>query len=97
MATKKTRRNYAADFKLKIAYEALQGVEPATELSKRYGVHPNRISRWKRALSDSFHRIFEKSHPEKDDRDRLIEARNRQIVTLTADLIFLKKKLKPYL
>ena len=97
MATKKKRRNFTAKFKSKIALESLKDSVSVSEMSKRYELHPNQISKWKKSLETNSHRIFEGSHPEKDERDRLIEKQNREIDILTLDLNFLKKKLKPYL
>jgi transposase-like protein len=97
MATKKKRRTYTAEFKSKVALEALQGVVSAKELGKRYDLHPNLVTQWKNSLEKNCHRIFEDSHPEKDKRDKLIETQNREIKQLTADVDFLKKNLSPYL
>lgn len=96
MSKEKKRRTFTASFKSKVALDALQGVS-GTELSKRYDLHPNQISQWKKSLLDNSHLLFETSHPEVDERDKLIESLNKQIGTLTTDINFLKKKLKPYL
>ena len=97
MATKKKRRNFTATFKSKVALEAFEGRVSAAELSKRHELHPNLISQWKRSLVDKSYLLFETPHPEKDERDKLIESLNKEIETLKTDMDFLKKKLKPYL
>ncbi|WP_417241134.1 transposase, partial [Celeribacter halophilus] len=43
------RKNYLPDFKAKVALEAIREEMTLAELSKKYGVHPNMISTWKRA------------------------------------------------
>ncbi len=44
-----TKRNrYSAAFKAKVAVEAIREEMTLAELSKKYGVHPNMISAWKR-------------------------------------------------
>ncbi len=42
------RRNHSADFKAKVALEALREELTLPELAKKYDVHPNQISTWKR-------------------------------------------------
>ena len=97
MSTKKNRRTYTATFKAQVALEALQEKVSGAELGRLYGVHPNQICLWKKALMENSHRLFEDSHPERDERDRKIISQNKEIASLTEDVNFLKKKLKPYL
>jgi transposase-like protein len=98
MTTKKTsRRKFTAEFKAKVALEAQQERATLSELSKRYDVHPNMVTQWKKALIEQSARLFQDAHPEKDGRDKLIESLYREIGSLTMDVNFLKKKLGPYL
>jgi len=97
MSAKKSRRQFTAEFKSKVALEALQGKETQSELSKRYAVHPNLISEWKKALVENCHRIFDDPHPGIDARDKKIDALTKAKDILEQDVNFLKKKLSPYL
>jgi len=97
MTAKTSRRKFSAEFKSKVAMEALQERSTLSELSKRYEVHPNLIVQWKKSLSENGFRLFQDAHPEKDGRDKLIESLYKEIGTLTMDVNFLKKKLGPYL
>jgi transposase-like protein len=98
MTTKRSkRRKFAAEFKAQVAMEALQERATLSELSKRYEVHPNMISQWKKSLIDNGFKVFKDAHPEKDERDKLIETLYKEIGSLTMDVNFLKKKLGPYL
>lgn len=45
---KRERRKFSASFKSKIAIEALKEQMTLHELVKKYDVHPNQITRWKR-------------------------------------------------
>jgi putative transposase len=98
MATEQSsRRKFTAEFKSKVAAAALQERATLSELSKRYEVHPNLITQWKKSLIDNGFKVFKEPHPEKDERDKLIESLYKEIGSLTMDVNFLKKKLGPYL
>ena len=43
-----TRRNFSAEFKAKVALEALVGDKTLAELAAKHNVHPNMITQWKR-------------------------------------------------
>ena len=45
---KKTRKRYSADFKAKVALEAIRGDQTLAELSARHGIHHTVIASWKR-------------------------------------------------
>ena len=45
---KKTRKRYSADFKAKVALEAIREELTTAELAKKYGIHPTMISGWKK-------------------------------------------------
>jgi len=70
MNTNKSRRKYSAEFKSKVAVEALQERSTLSDLSKRYELHPNQIMKWKKSLSENSFRIFANTHPEKDNSDK---------------------------
>ncbi len=48
----KKRKQYPPEFKAKVALAAIKNEETISELAQRYGVHPNMITTWKRALLD---------------------------------------------
>ena len=93
MKSKQHRRKHTAQFKSKVALEAYEGRISALSISKRYGIHPNLTCQWKKSLAENSRRLFEDSHPEKDDRDRQIEALNRKVDVLTRYVEFFKKQL----
>jgi transposase-like protein len=89
------RRKYSAEFKSKVALEALQERLTLSELSKRHEIHPNLIMQWKKIFIENGFRIFQESQPEKDDRGELIESLYREIGYLTMEKSILKKMLSP--
>ncbi|WP_156950824.1 transposase [Terasakiella pusilla] len=52
------RGNHSADFKAKVALEALREELTLPELSKKYDVHPNQISTWKKKALENMADIF---------------------------------------
>jgi len=43
-----TRRRFTADFKARVALEALRGDRTVQEIAAKHKVHPNQVSTWKR-------------------------------------------------
>jgi len=44
------RRQHSAEFKAKVALEALRGERTINELAAEYGVHPVQITQWKKVV-----------------------------------------------
>jgi transposase len=63
---KTTRRKFTAAFKAQVAIEAIKERETLAELSKRFGVHPTMISKWKQEFLDRSSEIFQTNPPEED-------------------------------
>ena len=56
MATQ--RNNYGAEFKARVALEALKGHKTINELVSHFGVHPTQINKWKKHLQTELPQIF---------------------------------------
>ena len=52
MGMKTTRKRYSADFKAKVALEAIRGDLTLAELAAKHGVHHTMIAAWKRQAID---------------------------------------------
>ncbi len=89
---KKTRRKFSGAFKAKVAIEALKERDSLAELSKRFEVHPNMISKWKQEFLERSAELFDKkSDPDSEvDLDKLYA----KIGKLEMANDFLKKNLK---
>ncbi len=46
------RRRFTADFKARVALEALRGDKTIQEIAAKHKVHANRVSTWKRRAMD---------------------------------------------
>ncbi len=55
---KRKRRTHKPEFKAKVALTALQGDLTMAELVKKFGVHTNQISEWKKLLLDGAPDVF---------------------------------------
>jgi transposase len=53
-----TRRKFSAEFKAKVALEALSGELTLAELASMYGVHPTQIAGWKRQAKEGMVAAF---------------------------------------
>ncbi len=52
------RKRYWAEFKAKVALEAIREELTTAELSKKYDIHPSMISGWKRAAIEKMAEAF---------------------------------------
>ena len=57
------RRQYSAELKAKVALAAIRADGTIAELASRYKVHPNMITKWKRAALDSMKEGFVRGTP----------------------------------
>ena len=56
--SKNKRKRYSAEFKAKVALEALKGESTVHELAGRFEVHPNMIAQWKRQAVERMDTLF---------------------------------------
>ena len=86
------RRKFSADFKAKVALEALVGDKTLAELATRHGVHPNMIAGWKRQAKEHLPAIFDRNHSGTDpERDNQIARLEQKIGQLAVENDFLAK------
>ena len=87
-----TRRNFSADFKAKVALEALVGDKTLAELAAKHDVHPNMITLWKRQAKQSLPAAFgRKASRGSTDRDAEVKELHAKIGQLTVENDFLSK------
>lgn len=93
MMKKVSRKKFSAEFKAKVAIEALKEQKTLAELAVRYDLHPTQISLWKKQFVDNSPMLFtERSSNNKELEEK--EARLfEQIGKLQMQNEWLKKKL----
>ena len=90
---KSQRKRYSADFKAKVALEALKGQKTINELAAKFQVHPNQVAQWKKHLLEALPTIFSDRRGRDDkDREQLEATLYQQIGQLKVALDWLKKK-----
>ena len=89
---RKKRQNYSAEFKAKVAIEALKEQKTIAELAQLYQVHPNQISIWKKEFLANASQVFDKSTRKPKD-DEVVAKLYETIGQLKIENDWLKKKL----
>lgn len=97
------RKRYSSEEKTKILREHLDGGAAISDLSEKYGVHPNAIYKWKK---DLFENASDVIAPNKktvrreaelqrriEELERTLQIRESLIADIVADSIEMKKKL----
>ena len=91
MATQ--RKNYGAEFKARVALEAIKGHKTINELVSHFGVHPTQINKWKRHLQTELPQIFSNRREKREQVHEALQAQlYQQIGQLKVELDWLKKK-----
>lgn len=72
---KESRKKHSPSFKAKVALEALKGDETIAQIAVRYEIHPNMVTKWKKALQDEAAIIFGKDHARKKKEEENLVAR----------------------
>ncbi len=94
------RRKLSPEKKVEILREYLDNNIPISELSEKYGIHPNIICRWKKELFENAVSIFRNKKGRKnkiaDSRisklEETLQIRDSLIAELVSENIHLKKK-----
>jgi transposase len=55
----KTRRRFTAEFKAKVALEAIRGERTISDLATKHQLHPNQITQWKRQAIENLAKAFD--------------------------------------
>ena len=90
---KQQRRKHTAEFKAKVALEALKGMDTVNEIAAKHEVHPVQVANWKKELLDRVPELFERRNAAKDPAAELeIAQLQRKVGQLSMEVDFLEKK-----
>lgn len=95
MENKKTRRKFSADFKTKVVLEALRERDTVETIARKYELHPNQISTWKKEFIENASAAFMVASDrsgEKQEHESVVEKLYAQIGQQKVELDWLKKK-----
>ena len=92
---KKQRRKHSAEFKARVALEAIRGVKTLSEIARDYEIHPVMVGKWKNEMLEHSSEIFEKKRAKKDkDTEQEKAHLHQKVGQLSMEVDFLEKKCK---
>ena len=92
---KRKRRKHSAEFKARVAVEAIRGIKTISEIAAEFEVHPVMVANWKKEMLENLPDLFEKKNPKKDKEAKQETANlERKVGQLTMEVEFLEKKCK---
>ena len=89
------RKTYTTAFKAKVILELLREEQTLSQIAGKYGIHPNQLVRWRKAVIEGMPELLEdkrKKESENKEIRELVQELYAQIGELTAKLNWLKKK-----
>jgi transposase len=87
------RKRHTAEFKSKVAIEAIRGQKTSNELTAKYGVHATQINSWKKQALAAIPEVFSRKQGRAQETQQAeTDELHRQIGQLIAERDWLKKK-----
>ena len=87
------RKNFSAEFKGKVALEAIKDQKTVNEIASENGIFPNQVIKWKKELVDRISELYsENKSKEIKQNEELVPHLYRQIGQLKVEVDWLKKK-----
>lgn len=89
------RRRHDAEFKARVALEALKGQKTTQQIAAEYDIHPTQVTEWKKTLLEGVGGVFGRTRGEGSEGFEMErEKLHSKIGELTVKLDFLEKKSK---
>ncbi len=86
------RKRYSAEFKAKVAMEALRGELTASQLATKHGVHQTLVGEWKRQAMEGLVLVFAgRTEVKEGIREEEVEKLHAKIGQLVVERDFLAK------
>ncbi len=93
-AMRRKRRTHSPEFKSKVALAAIKGDLTMAELVKKFDVHANQITEWKKQLLNGAPDVFGKGAKKAEDAEETVQALHAKIGQLTMENDFLERGLE---
>lgn len=93
--SKRKRRHLSAEFKARVAKEALQEVKTIHQIAKDNEIAPSQVSAWKKELEERMIELFERKNATSDSaqkQEKLIAQLERKVGRQVIEKEFLEKK-----
>lgn len=89
------KKTFSAEFKVKVAIEAIRGIKSMSEIAGAYGVHPTQIGFWKRQLVERAPALFaDKRAKNEKTPERVIDELYKIIGQRDVEIEWMKKNLR---
>jgi transposase-like protein len=90
------RKSYTAEFKAKVALEAVKGEQTVSEIASKYEIHPNQVSTWKKQFLEKLPSLFVDKRTKKGmkNKEKKSEELYKTIGQLQVENGYLRKKYK---
>ena len=92
---KQKRRTHSAEFKARVAVEAIRGLKTVSQIAADNQIHPVQVSQWKQQMLEASAEVFSRGREsqgsggsEGADKERL----ERKVGQLSMEIDWLKKK-----
>lgn len=92
---KRKRRTHSAEFKARVALEALKQIKTVNQIAQEEGIHPVQVSQWKKELQERLPEVFAAAKSDRDEQEKAERARERlerKVGQLVIEKEFLEKK-----
>ena len=90
---RRPRRNHSPAFKAKVALAAITGDMTMSVLVKKFDVHANQITDWKKQLLSGAADVFGKGAQKTEDNEKTVQELRAKIGELTMENDFLERGL----
>lgn len=87
------KKPHSAEYKFKVAIEAIKGEKTTAELCQEYGITSSQLFSWKKALLSQGSQVFAKGMPSQSSHDNELDKLHATIGRLKVENDFLSKVL----
>jgi len=87
------KKKYPKEFKARVALEAIKGEKSIAQISSKFDIYSNMVSKWKKQLKDNMANIFVRKNEHEPDTERQMENLYKQIGKQQVEIDWLKKNL----